>query len=191
MENFLKKINLLKYGMLPKKYFSIVEQHITELKSNYPFVKSIELKNQSLISLEVIAVNKKIIDITNANENDLCGEYSKKVIVIIPLDYPNCHCKIYGAKWLDTSKISNNDKHFYPGCDLGLDFCVGVPNSVKNLSNVLLENIRTIEVMLIAYEKLQKGESKKLELKSYSHGKDGENEYEKDKEKYISKNKSR
>jgi len=55
------------------------------------------------------------------------------------------------------------------------------------MENVILENIRTAEKMLMAYELYQTGETKSLELNAYSHGTKGINEYAKDKKRYKGK----
>lgn len=174
---------------LSNDYFQIVNRDLKELKLFYPYVKIIYIptKVPSLIVLEVIAVSKDIIDKTHATEDDLRLQYSKKITVIIPKDYPNSNCYIYGAGWLDLEKIPYEDRHCYREVGNELQLCVGVPQSAVNLKNVLLENIRTAENWLIAYEKLQKGDCYKLELKAYSHGYDGEQEYRRDKTKYITR----
>lgn len=174
---------------LSNDYFQIVNRDLKELKLFYPYVKIIYIptKVPSLIVLEVIAVSKDIIDKTHATEDDLRLQYSKKITVIIPKDYPNSNCYIYGAGWLDLEKIPYEDRHCYREVGNELQLCVGVPQSAVNLKNVLLENIRTAENWLIAYEKLQKGDCNKLELKAYSHGYDGEQEYRRDKTKYITR----
>lgn len=130
---------------LSNDYFQIVNADLKELKFFYPYAKIIYIPTYlpSLIVLDVIAVSKEIIDKTHATEEDLCGQYSKKIIVIIPKDYPKSNCLIYGASWLELEKIPYEDRHFYKEVGNELQLCVGVPKSAYNLKNVLLENIRT------------------------------------------------
>ena len=113
---------------------------------------------------------------------------SKAKEIIVPFDYKKAGCKVYGGKWIDTKLVKEEYQHFNgkrkDGCYL---FCVGVPESFLKMENVILENIRTAEKMLIAYELYQTGETRSLELNAYSHGTKGINEYAKDKKRYKGK----
>ena len=53
------------------------------------------------------------------------------------------------------------------------------------MDNVLLENVRTADMMLIAYKDVMTGKSDKLNLKAYAHGTAGEKEYQHDGKRYI------
>lgn len=166
-----------------KEYYNKVNEDILEASKYYPWINEIYIPTKKPVSkvYEVIVVNKNFIENTFSTKDDFISEYSKKVTVIVPNNYPKTHCLIYGGAWIDIDKISYNDRHFYPqACGLNL-FCVGVPKSVNDYSNIILENFKTIENMLTAYELYQKGETNTLELLSYSHGKEGEKEYGKQK----------
>ena len=63
-------------------------------------------------------------------------------------------------------------------------FCVGVPQSFIYLKNVILENVRTAESMMIAYESYQRGITNKVDLIAYSHGEEGKNEYSRNRKRY-------
>lgn len=169
------------------KYRSSVMKDLAELKIFYPFSKEIihPWNEPGKIELIVIAASKNVIEATSASEEDFLGEYSKELKVVIPYDYRSVGCDIYGAKWIDLGNIDAKDWHFFSCDDNGIKkFCLGVPNSFSHLKNVILENVKTAENMLIAYERLLSGKSKKLELKAYSHGAKGKVEYEKDKRRY-------
>lgn len=161
------------------KYKENVDRDLKELIDYYPFTKKIIIPTAlpGIIKLEIIAVNKNIIDDLLATEEDFLGEYSKRIIVEIPKDYPNSHCIITGGKWIDYQKFDSKDKHFYDRGNDGVEFCVGVPTSVKYLRNVLLENVMTVENLLVGYEMLQKKYTSKLEVRAYSHGNEGIKEY--------------
>ena len=79
------------------------------------------------------------------------------------------------------------DRHFYEKGKNGMrEFCVGVNESFQTLNNVILENVKTAENMLIAYEQVQKGITLRARLIGYAHGNKGEKEYERDRKKYKS-----
>lgn len=174
-----------------KEYYAKVNEDMVEASIHYPWINEVYIPKVKPISkvYEVIVVNKEFIDNTLSIKDDFIYEYLKKVTVIVPTNYPNNHCLIYGGEWIDVKKMSYANRHFYPhksGLNL---FCVGVPKSINDYSNIILENLRTVENMLNAYELYQKGEINTLELIAYSHGKEGEKEYER--KKRIHKNRSR
>ena len=173
---------LLKYisGVNNKLYFYAVNRDIIEASKYYPWINEIYVPTvvPTTRVYEVIAVNKKIIDLTKAEREDFTEDYSKKVYIIVPPDYPFCHCLIFGGQWIKEYKLQAEDVHFKELFDGIKFFCVGVPKSVLNFSNIILENLRTVENMLIAYELYQKGKSSRLELLAYSHGEEGKLEYE-------------
>ena len=81
-----------------------------------------------------------------------------------------------------------NDQHFYDINSHGkYQFCVGVPESFIYMKNVILENVRTADKMLVAYELFQTGQTNKLELLAYSHGDKGQKEYKNERKKYKTK----
>ena len=163
---------------------------LIEVKQFFPFVREIlqPYTKPQEIELEVIAVSRNVINLTDAVEDDFIGDYSKLIKVIVPFDYKQTGCKIYGAQWLDRKILKSEDYHFFSHNKEGImEFCLGVPESFPHFKNVILENVKTAENMLTAYERFQKGESEILELKAYSHGTKGRKEYEKDKNKYQNK----
>lgn len=111
--------------------------------------------------------------------------------IVVPLDYKSNGCQVYGGKWIDTKSLDEKDNHFFHGkdsrlllTDHGLKFCVGTPESFHEMKNVILEAVKTADNMLVAYRKLQTGESSSLELKAYSHGDKGREEYMHDRKRY-------
>ena len=171
-------------------YYENVRHDFAEMILYYPF-SSLYIPptaRPSKASVRVVAVHKDLIEDTGAVEADFLGEYSKELYVIIPFDYKTKGCKVYGAKWLDRNRLKDRDIHFYMGeyqKDYGYEFCLGVPDSFRNMRNVLLENIKTADMMLIAYKDVMSGKTKKLELKAYAHGALGEKEYLHDRKRYI------
>lgn len=168
-------------------YLRNVMEDIAIVKEEYPFTVYSFIPSQlpQPIVLRVVAANKKLIDKTAADEEDFLGEYSRELKVIVPFNYKTEGCEIYGAKWLDLKRISLEDIHFFSiENDGSKKFCVGVPESFVTMKNVILENIRTAENMLTAYERFQKGKSSKLDLLAYSHGWKGRIEYDRNKRGY-------
>lgn len=164
--------------MTMRDFQKTVHKDFSDLKKHYPFSYWIEGTEDPII--RVVAANKLKIKEINALEEDFLGQYSKNLLVIIHKDYKENGCIVYGGKWIDTKKIHPNDIHFYPETffpTLGYKLCVGVPESFRNMQNILLENVRTAENMLIAYESLMEGSCKELILNSYSHGNLGRAQY--------------
>ena len=171
-------------------YVEDVFADIQQARKKYPFIEATLLPtvDPTPIQLRVVAVNKSLLEQTNATCEDFVGPYSKELEIIVPFDYKNAGCKVYGGKWIDTIMVKEEYQHFNgkrkDSCYL---FCVGVPESFPQMENVILENIKTAEKILIAYELYQTGETKILELNAYSHGTKGINEYIEDKKKYKGK----
>ena len=94
---------------------------------------------------------------------------------------------MFGGEWIDPSLICNEDVHFYQTEKKIKEFCVGTPESVSEYQNVLLANLDTVNALLVGYERLQKGETNRLEVYSYRHGDEGRKEYV----KYIEEKKYR
>lgn len=173
-----------------KEYVSSVYSDFAELKEEYPFSSILIMPYSEVheLNIDVIAVNKRIIDEMNAEESDFIGEFSKKIFVKVPFDYRTKGCKIYGGKWIkSTSLKSNRDRHFYDKNEHGYEFCLGVPISFSKMKNVILECVKTADNMLVAYEQVQRNPNMKLQLNAYSHGIEGIKEYGADRKKYISK----
>lgn len=146
------------------------------LKEEYPFswLTFSPLMPPILATIRVVAANREIIQKTRATEADFIGEYSKELRINIPVNYRSGGCKVYGGSWIDGRMFNDHDKHFYiPITPNGYELCVGTPESFPTLTNVILENVRTAENMLIAYQRVMTGDSDNLSLKAYPHGKLG------------------
>lgn len=172
------------------EYYADVRQDIEGLKTVYPFVQVFlpPTTQPQLVQLTVVAVDNDVVHETFATKDDFLGEYSKRVFVTIPRDYKLKGCNIYGGKWINTKVIPSRFHHFNGQRQDGERLlCVGVPDSFKEMRNVLLENIKTADRMLTAYELFQTGKTNRLELIAYSHGEKGINEYRKQKKKYQTK----
>ena len=173
-----------------KSYYTDVKKDVEELKTEYPFttVCNYPLNTNQPIEIIVIAANIDLIETIHGKRNDFVGDYSKKLRIVVPHDYKILGCNVYGGRWIDEKKVNEADYHFYSTERDGTRlFCVGVPKSFTNLKNVILENVKTADNMLKAYECLQKGLTKNLNLIAYNHGKRGEEEYERKKNRYETK----
>lgn len=136
------------------------------------------------IELRVIAADKKLIEMTCSDMNDFLNGYSKELHIIVPFDYKKNGCKVFGGKWIDIKSIELQHQHFNgKRTDGNYLFCTGVPDSFLEMKNVILENVRTADKMLTAYELYQKGLTNGLELLAYSHGEEGVDEYKKRKKR--------
>ena len=170
-----------------RKYIADVKRDFAQLKEEYPFstLSIAPTVDISPASVTVIAANKKLIEHMRAEKDDFLGAYSRKLLVEIPFSYQQDGCKVIGGKWIDENKLNEADRHFNDKkADGSYVFCAGVPESFPKMKNVLLENVRTVENMLIAYEEVQKGFSERTNLKAYAHGKKGKDEYARDRKKY-------
>lgn len=186
MENIVYKQKDINY----QEYYQAVKRDFDELKKEYPF-STIYLPPTSLpicVSIRVVAVNIKILQITSGDETDFLGKYSRELKLEVPFDYLKVGCNVYGGEWIQEEMIHEADRHFYEREKDGTRLlCVGAPKSFQRLRNVILENVKTAENMLIAYELVQKGKRTRVELIGYAHGTRGEMEYEKDRRRYESK----
>ncbi len=141
----------------------------------------------------MVAVNKGLIDMVGGVESDFLGDFSKALHLQVPVDYRNRGCIVYGAGWIKTEKLANEDIHFFHDdgklirTRFGLQICIGTPESFPLMKNVILENVRTAENMLIAYERVMTGASERLEMISYAHGEQGRIQFQKNKKRYIPK----
>lgn len=163
------------------EYYHNVKRDIEGLIRTYPYVKVVvyPYSTPQEIELKVLAVTKHILEECNGVYDDFVGNYSKLLTVIIPYNYKNIGCKIYGAEWLDIERIPRHDQHFNGKKGDAYLFCVGVPESFASMENVVLENVETADNMLVAYESFIRGENTSVELLAYSHGEEGRKEYEK------------
>lgn len=172
-----------------EEYYRSVISDFKELKENYPYCSLFMAPTTvpSFARVSVIAANKYLVQECEATKNDFEGSFSKKLEIIIPFDYKTRGCEVYGGNWIKVDKIPYKDRHFFEKKDELLKLCVGVPQSFSKLKNVLLENVRTAENMLIAYESYLRNYTDSIELIAYSHGEEGKNEYDRKRKKFRSK----
>ena len=174
-----------------QKYYVSVNKDYLELKEEYPFSSLIipPSEKPEIATVKVIAASKTIIRQTNAHEEDFKGEYSRELFIEVPFDYTEKGCKVYGAGWVDMSILDETEKHFdsemIPG--RGFLLCVGVPESFMSMKNVLLECVKTADMMLSAYQDRMLGQANQLELNAYSHGETGISEYQQSRRYYETK----
>lgn len=173
-----------------KLYYANVLADFRELKEHYPFsyLTILPTVQPELAMIRVVAANKELIEMVGAVETDFTDEYSRELRIVIPSDYRANGCKIYGARWIDLKKFENKDIHFYNWSKQQLDgyeFCVGTPESFPLMTNVILENVKTAENMLIAYERVMTGNSDHLELVAYAHGDRGRMQFQQNRKRYI------
>lgn len=176
-----------------RNYYKSVHDDYKGLNSAYPFseLSIYPTVDPQLAIIRVVAVNKTFIEKLRACKSDFITDYSKELYVSIPLNYKDTGCDVYGGGWINPDAFKDSDLHFYQNdvspfdCFKGYKLCVGTPESFKDMKNVILECVRTAENMLIAYERVMRGDSDVLNLVSYSHGDVGRNEYKLNKKKYI------
>lgn len=172
------------------RYYHNVSLDYRELREQYPYcyLTILPTVEPKLATIRVVAANKDLIEMTGAVESDFIGEYSRELHIEIPMDYKRTGCKVYGAKWVDIDRFDDRDRHFYH-CDhrdpRGYELCVGLPESFPLMKNVILENVRTAENMLIAYERVMTGVSENLELIAYAHGDAGKKQFQHNRLRYI------
>lgn len=165
-------------------YYNKVQHDYDELKEVYPYSRIINYPTlvASQLIIRVIAVDHEIIKITGATEDDCICDYSRELIVEIPIDYQLVGCDVYGGKWIDRYEIPEEEQHFYGlDADKGYKLCVGVPESFKSMNNVILENVRTADHILTAYADYLSGRTNRIVLSQFPHGERGINEFRKSK----------
>ena len=173
-----------------KQYYADVLTDFRELKESYPFsyLTILPTVKPELASIRVVAANKALIEMTCSAESDFTNDYSKELHIEIPVNYRKNGCKVYGARWVDLKKLEDKDIHFYNRVEsqpFGYELCIGTPESFQMMKNVILENVKTAENMLIAYERVMTGASDCLELISYAHGEKGRKQFLQNRAKYL------
>lgn len=180
--------------VLEKVYRECVKRDFDELILEYPFS---QLTFPPTVNFEpaivrTVAVHKDLLEEVRGRKEDFMGKYSKELYIIIPRDYKQKGCKVYGAPWIDFKRIKPEDNHFFPNIEKsassssrGFHMCVGVPASFPRMKNVLLENVRTADNMLVAYKNAMINNLDTIELKAYSHGDKGKEEYITDKRRFV------
>lgn len=170
------------------EYYDDVKIDYDEMMKVYPFssLSFLPTAEPSPAIINVVAVNKSIIDSMHAAQEDFTGKYNKELKVIVPFDFKKRGCLVYGGSWIDVSKISESERHFYTDkkSDGRYLLCLGVPESFQQMDNVILENVKTAENLLIAYEKVMRYGGR-IYVKAYAHGKKGEEEFRNDRNKYV------
>ena len=164
------------------------------MKIIYPFsyLTILPTVSPSIATIKVIAVTADLIAETYSIKSDYLGEYSKELHIDIPINYRKTGCVVYAGKWIDISKCKYEDIHLqqergrYICTRYGYSLCVGTPESFSNLENVLLENVRTADNMLVAYERIMRDEADRLELNAYAHGDAGRIQFKNSRKKYTS-----
>lgn len=165
------------------------------MKKDYPYSYLTILPSDKprIAYLRVVAANKAIIEKIGGLESDFIKDYSRELYLFIPHDYKTQGCHVYGGKWIDKKKLMEKDVHFHHSngkviyTEYGYQLCVGTPGSFSLLKNVILENVKTAEHMLIAYEQVMTGMTSELNLLAYAHGSKGIKQFENNKNKYIIK----
>lgn len=176
-------------------YYNSVRTDFHGLKAHYPFCSLIILPTAkpTLAEIRVVAVCKKLTDAVFGVESDFLGEYSRELHLYVPTNYKETGCTVYGAGWVKTDKLANEDIHFFHEGGMlirtqyGLKMCVGTPESFSMMKNVILENVRTAENMLIAYERVMRRDSNRVELIAYAHGDEGRIQFQKNRRRYESR----
>lgn len=172
-------------------FVNCVYKDLKEVKKYYKYTEIINypIKDMSKICIKTIALNNRLFEETYSRYEDCVKDYSREIYVVIdPRYYKTNGCDVYGIPW-DVDRIPQESLHLYldntmNGCR---KLCVGVPASFKNLSNPILECIRSAEHLITAYILYLKGVTNKIELIEYSHGEKGKKEYYENKNKYKTK----
>ena len=176
-------------------YYKNIIADFHTMKKHYPF-SYLTIPPTSYpepATIRVVAVNRKLIEMTAAVESDFTEEYSRELHLIVPLQYKQNGCDVCGADLVDIKRLENKDIHFFHEnghlikSRFGYKICVGTPESFSLMKNVILENIKTAENMLIAYERLMREGLDHLELIAYAHGDIGREQFKHNKARYIPK----
>ena len=184
--------NELDQAALIKEYYDGVKKDFAEVKEEYPFcyLSILPTIEPARARIYVVAANRNLISACHAVKEDFTENYSKELWISIPADYKEKGCKVYGGNWIDAKRIPEEHRHFYLAQgeykNYGYEFCVGVPASFQSLKNVILENIRTAEHLMIAYENYLCGNTDTIVIESYSHGDKGIQEYGRNRKRYKS-----
>lgn len=173
------------------EFHKSVRRDYEEMRDEYPFSHlSLPPSVPPCARIQVIAASASLIGEVRGVREDFLGAYSKKLVVKVPIDYRSIGCEVYGASWVRLTDLAREDRHFHDSCQLtkdGFRLCVGVPESFPLMDNVLLECVKTADNMLVAYERVMRGETSKLELIAYSHGLAGIREFRKDSSGYLAR----
>lgn len=177
------------------KYYYNVRSDFREMRAQYPFcyLSILPTITPSEAEIRVVAANIGLIDAVCGVENDFLGDCSKELLLRVPVDYQENGCVVYGANWVEIEKLTDEDIHFFHSNGkiiknrYGFQLCVGTPESFSMMPNVILESVKTAENLLIAYERVMTGESKKLEMIAYAHGDVGRRQFKNNRKRYNPK----
>ena len=145
-----------------KRYIEQVKKDFAQLKEMYPFsTLSIAPTTEiTPVTIKVTAANKKLIDAMLAEQSDFQGEYSRDLHLVVPFEYQQIGCEVYGGRWIKTGQVKNSDLHFHGKSEDGsLKFCVGVPESFKVLIKELQSLCLDVNVLSEEDEELEVKES--------------------------------
>ena len=169
-----------------RRYYETVLADFRGLQEQYPFstITIPPTMEESMATIQVVAAHAELIKEHRARKEDFTGKYSKQLYIEVPFDYKITGCKVYGAGWLDLSKLRESDIHINDDCKLhegiGYELCVGVPRSFEAMDNVILESVKTADNLLVGYKNIMLGNMNRLMVNSYSHGDLGQLEYLRD-----------
>ena len=96
-------------------YYSNVVSDFKELKAHYPiaYLTIPPTVKPELAMIRVIAANKSFIELVRGVEEDYLGDYSRELHLIIPIEYREQGCRVYGAKWVKADQLKNEDIHLF------------------------------------------------------------------------------
>ena len=169
---------------IDQQYYLDVDKDIKEVKTYYKYVDemfTIGYSKPHFRIFKVLGVSNDILNETHSTKEDYLGAHSPEIYVVVPEDFKQRGCIVYGLKWDDLSLISEKDLHVNPGRDNNgyHELCVGVPESFSRENNPILASIRTAQFMIMSYKLFLTHQTDKVELLSYSHGNKGRLEYAK------------
>ena len=158
-----------------------IQKDFTELRRKYPFTKVIQ-QNKYEIHYEVFAINIELLKKLDIDEDYLRDEtYHKRIYLIVKNDYLTNGPIVYSLEdWPNLDKIPENNMHFYfnklvNGRGYRTCSCVQIAN--RHMDNPLLENVKSTEMLLSAYELFLLGINDIVVLRQYSHGDKGVEEF--------------
>lgn len=168
----------------------------SELRKEYPFSRMVYVK-ADLICFEVWTYSSTDLAKFCLSFDEIkLVQNSRRAYLIAREDYVRSGALVYAfGGWDNLSRIEKKDQHFYnPSIPEGIEYgpllnfiknggrevCVCVPSDVPTMDNPLLENVKTLDHMLAAYDQVIRGKSDRVVLHAYSHGLKGIEEYEKD-----------
>lgn len=166
---------------LVEKYINNIERHIEEVIKFFPYLKIcyiVPYRDYPLFYLSGILIPKKFIDKYSITYNDLVksNEPLLRITAVIPFDYQNKGCKVYDSDCvIDWELIPDKHKHCNGSSCFGNELCTHLPDQAGDMSNPILENLKTAYRLFTESQNYIK--NGKWNLKEYSHGEEGRREY--------------